>query len=94
MKKLLLSIAILGFLNSCSTKEQSHKLNTNFDLKSIEQKFVVFYPNYPDTIKLTSKYILKVSSEEGTNFIYNPEYLNDRRVVYIFMETTAPIKKL
>jgi hypoxanthine phosphoribosyltransferase len=82
MKKLLAILAII--LASCSSQP------TTAENKTYTLKYVVFYPNYYDTVTVSTIYEFEWSSYEGTNTI--TEYgIGYRRNVY---NSTAPYKIL
>jgi hypothetical protein len=79
MKNLLTIILIVLFITSCDR-------NPSIKDKKYTLTYVVFYPNYTDTITtVVSKNDLVVGSDKGTNYIWNRGYI---------YQGTSPVKIL
>ena len=79
MKKLILILLTILTLNSC-TEDKS---------KTYTLKYVVFYPNYNDTVEVKSTYRFRFNSVHGSNYIDTGDTIYDQ--VY---NNSAPYKIL
>lgn len=99
MKCMIITVSILLLTISLQAQKPVKKNNISQPVKVEKKykhhvKFVVFYPNHPDTLIVKSNKILRVGiTNHGINYVVaDPEHCF--QAIESVFETTAPIKVL